>query len=72
MVKVIKTQYTADGSRATSMVEYESEQRARVEMMREIVYGYDAGFREVSVQLLGEKGEYIGNEVFVYEPKETT
>lgn len=44
MYKLVITQYLADGTRADSIRVYADQQRAKIEMMREIVYGFDAHF----------------------------
>lgn len=66
MYKLVITQHLADGTRADSIRVYSDKQRAKIEMMREIVYGFDAHFVSISTQILGEKGEYIANENCVY------
>lgn len=66
MYKLIKTQYLKDGTRASNMVEYEDEQKAEIEMMREIVYASDANMRGISVQILGEQGEYVASKKYAF------
>lgn len=66
MYKLVITQHLADGTRADSIRVYSDKQRAKIEMMREIVYGFDAHFVSISTQILGEKGEYVANENCIY------
>lgn len=71
MYKVIKTQYLPEGQRASNMVEYEDKQKAEIEMMREIVYASDANMRGISVQILGEQGEYVAAKNYSFLQEET-
>lgn len=61
MYKLVKTQYSADGTRASSMVEYATKNEAKSVMHRELGCAYSQKFA-VRIIILGEIGEYISNE----------